>query len=290
MARTATPKPATKESSLNEEVLKEDTAALNTLAVIESETSANVLAIATRLGYEGGLTVGALEDGIRFYQRRTVEAILETGTRLCILKELTPHGEFEKRVGLLGIGYDTANRFMKALQKTLKSRNLRLLSAEVKNASAFLELVTHDDGVIENLAEMDGFDRMSASQLREKAREIEGENVAIQKLLDKKNADFDKLSRRIAKTTPDQALLDLQKEATSLMNDALGCIRGQLRQACIALKDHGDGTVDHSRFMAGLLGQVQADLTALRVEFDLPDVSNARDQALLAEQAQWANS
>jgi hypothetical protein len=60
------------------------------------------------MGYEGTLTVGALEDEIRFYQRRTVEAILETGKRLNVLKELTPHGEFQKRVEMLGFSGPTA--------------------------------------------------------------------------------------------------------------------------------------------------------------------------------------
>jgi hypothetical protein len=54
----------------------------------------------------------------------------------------------------------------------------------------------------------------------------------------------------------------------------------------IALTNHTED--DHSIFMAGLLGQMQADLNALREEFNLPDVSSAADQALAAEVAQWA--
>jgi hypothetical protein len=96
----------------------------------------------------------------------------------------------------------------------------------------------------------------------------------------------DKLSRHIAKSTPDQVLLELQKESTALMNDALGCVRGQIRQAFIALKNHTDD--DHSLFMAGLVGQLQADLHALREEFNLPDISTAAEQALAADVAQWA--
>jgi hypothetical protein len=70
------------------------------------------------------------------------------------------------------------------------------------------------------------------------------------------------------------------------MNDAIGCIRGQIRASLIALTNHTED--DHSIFMAGLLGQMQADLNALREEFNLPDVSSAADQALAAEVAQWA--
>ena len=68
------------------------------------------------------------------------------------------------------------------------------------------------------------------------------------------------------------------------MNDALGAIRGQLRQALIALQNHDE---DNGVFMAGLVGQLQADLNTLRNEFNLPDVSNAADMQVAADMAQW---
>lgn len=242
--------------------------------------------LAAQLGYEGALTVGTLEDEIRFFQRRTVEAILETGKRLLLLKKLTPHGEFESRVELLGFAYSSAQRFMQAAQKISKSPKLGLLSSQAKNGSAFLELITHDDDVIDSLAEMDDFDRMSASQLRAKVRDMAADREAIARVLANKNTQIDKLSHHIAKSTPDQVHAELLKESTALMNDALGCVRGQIRQSFIALGNHSED--DNSLFMAGLVGQLQADLNALREEFNLPDISNARDQELAAEVAQWA--
>jgi len=248
----------------------------------------DVETLAAQLGYEGHLSVGTLEDEIRFFQRRTVEALLETGKRLLILKKITPHGEFASRVELLGFAYQTANRFMQAAQKTSKSLKLRGLAEQAKNGSAYLELITHDDDVIDNLAELDNFDRMSASQLRAAARDLVAEKEATDKLLETKNKQIDKLSRHIAKATPDEVLLELQKETNKFTNDALGCVQGQLRQAFFALKNHADGSGDHTLFMAGLLGQVQAEVAALRYEFNLPDISNAVDQELAAEVAQWA--
>lgn len=138
-----------------------------------AQQNAQAMALAEELGYQGQLSVGALEDEIRFYQRRSVEALLECGKRLLLLKKMTAHGEFEQRVEMLGFSYRTASRFMQAAQKTSKSANLALLSTEVKSASAFLELVTHDDDVLENLAEMDNIDRMSASELRAALRQSE---------------------------------------------------------------------------------------------------------------------
>lgn len=256
-------------------------AAQDAYVVLQAETEQ----LAAQLGYEGALTVGTLEDEIRFFQQRTVECLLETGKRLLLLKQMTPHGEFAARVEVLGFAERTARRFMQAASKAGKSATVAVLAGRTKNQKAFLELITHDDDVIDNLAEMDGFDRMSASQLRAKVREMEADKNATEKVLANRSAQIDKLSRHIAKSTPDQVLLELQKESTALMNDALGCVRGQIRSAFIALKNHSDD--DNSLFMAGLVGQLQGDLNALREEFNLPDISTVADQALAAEVAQW---
>lgn len=291
MSRTATPAPQSKETPVNEEVIAQDFSAANELALITRETDARVQALATQMHYTGSLSVGALEDEIRFYQQRSCEALLEAGMRLLLLKEMTPHGEFAQRVELLGFHIKTAQRFMVAAEKASKNDKLSLLTSRAKNSSAFLELITHDDDVIENLSELDDFDRMSASQLRARAREMKAEKDAVEEVLTAKNASMDKLRAqltRIDKLPPDEALANLQKEATAIMNDALGAVRGGMRQALIALKNHGDD--DHSLFMAGLVGQVQADLAALREEFNLPDVSSVADAQLAAEVAEWSGA
>ena len=51
---------------------------------------------------------------------------------------------------------------MQATSKALKTPNLGVLAAQMKNQSAFLELITHDDDVIDAMAEMDDIERMSA--------------------------------------------------------------------------------------------------------------------------------
>ena len=55
-----------------------------------------------------------------------------------------------------------------------------------------------------------------------------------------------------------------------VLDESLGMVRGRLRQALVALND----AVDHpskATFMAGLVGQMQAEIAALRDEFNLPD-------------------
>ncbi|WP_324622705.1 hypothetical protein [Delftia lacustris] len=176
----------------------------NALALLE--TSANAKAMAAQMGYEGPLTVGALEDEIRFYQRRTVEAILETGKRLLVLRELTGHGnssqigtnqDFSERVELLGFSRSTAYRFMQAAAKTANSANLTALSNQIKSASAFLELVTHDDDALESLKDMDDIDRMSASQLRSTLRQAKADNKYAAEQQDKERIRAEKAEKAL---------------------------------------------------------------------------------------------
>lgn len=190
----------------------QEAAARGTLQVVEAKTTA----MAQELGYQGALTVGTLEDEIRFYQRRTVEAILETGKRLLLLREMLPKGnsqigknaEFEARLELLGFSKSTAYRFMQAAAKTAKSANLAALAGQVKNASAFLELVTHDDDVLENLAEMDDIDRLSPSQLRERLRQSEQDVKFANEKRTKAEERADKAEKKLAGKRPVVVPLD----------------------------------------------------------------------------------
>ncbi len=182
----------------------QEAGARNALAVIEAEAAT----LAQELGYQGALTVGTLEDEIRFYQRRTVEAILETGKRLMLLKKITPHGEFTQRLELLGFSERTAQRFMQAAAKTAKSAKLAVLQYEIKSASAFLELVTHDDDVLENLQDMDDIDRLSASQLRERLRQAEQDVKFANEKRAKADERADKAEKKLAGKRPVVVPLD----------------------------------------------------------------------------------
>lgn len=223
------------ESELDEGRLQEAQDAATQLGRLNAEQASRAITIAQQVGYEGSMTVGAIEDEIRFYQRRTVEAILETGKRLLVLKELTPHGEFTSRVELLGFSDRTARRFMQAAAKTAKSAILADLSRQAKNGLAFLELVTHDDEVLEGLQNMDDFDRMSASQLRQKAREQEADLKASAEVMAGKDRKINEHARRAAKFNfstdwPEQidaAVKTIEQYANS--NEAL---LGLVMQAC----------------------------------------------------------
>lgn len=180
--------------------------AWNELAAMEHEAGENAIAVARQVGYDGTLTVGALEDEIRFYQRRTAEACIELGKRLLILKELSVHGEFKQRVELLGFAYRTASRFMQAAMKTSKSANLALLSGQVGNASKFLELLVLDDEEIDVLSSgesvrgitLDKIDTMSYSELKKALREANGTLAAKDAVIASKNAAIDDQAEKLA--------------------------------------------------------------------------------------------
>ena len=113
-----------------------------------SEHAQKLGVLATQLGYQGALTVGAIEDEIRFYQQRTVEACMELGKRLLILKEMTPHGEFNKRMEMLNFTPRMAQKFMSAVLKFSKTNSNSLLQ-KAGNQTKLLELVMLDDDEIE---------------------------------------------------------------------------------------------------------------------------------------------
>lgn len=163
--------------------------------------SSNAIALADQLGYDGALTFGALEDEIRFYQRRSVEAALELGKRLLLLKEMTPHGEFSQRVELLGINSRMAQRFMGATLKFAKSDTKSFLHA-AGNQTKLLELVVLDDEEIAELAgggsargiDLDDIAAMTVTDLRKALREARENEQAMGRVLQEKNAKLDELA------------------------------------------------------------------------------------------------
>lgn len=273
MARPPKALPAPTPDNTDEARLEQAGQAAQELTVIHREANESANSLAHQLGYDGSLTVGALEDEIRFYQRRTVEACLELGKRLLILKELTPHGEFDRRIELLGFAKTAAWRFMTAAKKTSKSSTLELLSSQVKSMGVFLELITHDDDVIENMAEMDALDKMSASQVRELARSLKADIEAKDKVLGEKSAALTKAqvaNKKLQQATPDAALASLLKELSEAEMSATAAIRGPLRQGFdLVLKHDLEHGTQSKEVLSGFLLQMEVVLQELREDFGI---------------------
>ena len=145
--------------------------------------------LAEELGYEDSLTVGALEDGIRFYQQRTAECCLELGKRLLLLKELSMHGEFNNRLALLGFNDRAARRFMSAARRFTKTDKLSVLINKSHSQSKLLELLVLDDGELEDLANggetsgvtLDEIECMTATELRKQLRRYKDGSLTDEK-------------------------------------------------------------------------------------------------------------
>jgi hypothetical protein len=292
------PRQATATPEFSVTVIDKDvSSALDAQMMHEAQHESHVRAVALKVGYQlDTIDPDLIQRDIAANMRRSVEACLEVGRGLVVLKEICGHGNFAQRLDVLNIDIHVASRFINAGTKFSKLPTSATLKA-IGNQSKLFEMLVLDD---EQIAEfeltgqtgelkLDDVATMSVKELRAALREAKLDKATDEKMLSDRDTTIKKLQRRIDKTTPDQALLDLQKESTELMNDALGCLRGQMRQACIALRSHAEryDAGDQQVFMAGLVGQIQGELNTLRHEFNLPDVSTAVEQQLVAESQQW---
>ena len=162
--------------------------------------------LATQLGYEGALTLGAIEDEIRFYQQRTVEACMELGKRLLIMKEMTPHGEFEKRIEILGFSPRMARKFMSAVLK-FSNRNSNTVLTVTKSQTKLLELVVLDDDELDVIEQggsigdvsLDTIETMSVRELKKALRDAKADIDAKEQVIKTKDQKANELLAENAK-------------------------------------------------------------------------------------------
>ena len=252
------------------------------LALSQRETT--VRAVAQQLGYQlpaDATDPDLIQRDIAANMRRSVEACLEVGRGLAVLKAACEHGQFVARLDVLGVEPRVAQKFMQSAAKFAKAPTSALLKA-AGNQSKLFEMLVLDDEQIEELEltgqtgelSLDDVATMSVKELRAALREARAEHDATKAVMSKKQSRIDQLERaqaRIAKLPPDEELEKLQQEATTHLLAAQGAIRGQLRAALIALQNHQE---DNSTFMAGMVGQLMADLSLLRDEFNLPSLAD----------------
>lgn len=296
MARKPAPAPESKETALIPGALEGDTAAANQIALARLDQNKRVTALAQQLNYEGSTDPAVLENSAKDVLRRMNMAIFELGAYLLMLKEACEHGHFLPALERLGMSADVAQRYMAVTRRFANATAARHL--ESSGLSKMVELLSLGDEKLDELTELgqtgelalDNVATMTVKELRAAVREAKAEKEADAALLEKKNAKIDKLERdlrRVNKLPADEQLVLLKKEAAAIAADAEGAILGGLRQALIKLNAHEEAT-PQSVFMAGLVGQVQAQLTALREEFNLPDAAGLAERELASDVSQWA--
>ena len=224
---------------IDHDTVEQGVSALQVQGEQQQQAQENAMVLAARFGYDGALTVPGLEDEIRFYQRRSVEAVLETGKRLLLLKEISAHGEFMPSLERLGIGYEVSKKLMAV---TLKFANPNQSSSTVLslpnlNQGKLFELLVLDEGEIEALdhgetvrgVSLDDVDCMSVSELRRALRTAKADHAL--ELADKdaviqqKNGKIDELvndKTRRERMTDAEILADLEKQLSDVSLLTLG--------------------------------------------------------------------
>lgn len=296
MARNPTPAPESKEVPVNQAVIDTEFAAANELALVKREANERVTALATELNYQGSTDLAVLENSARDAIRRIGMGIFELGGYLLLLKEGLGSAGITPVLERLGISQPAASKYMSIAKRFANystSNNLEKLGF-----SKMAELLPLDDSQLVDLVDegqtgelaLDDVARMSVKQLRAAVRKERAEVKASEDVLATKNKAIDKLQRdvqRIDRLPVDEQLQICKKEATVIATDAEAVILGGLRQAVIKINEYSGASGQHDVFLAGLVGQVQAQLNALREEFNLPDVSSASTKQLASEMAEW---
>lgn len=205
-----------------------------------SQLAVSTARLAESLGYQGSLTIGSLEDEIRFYQQRTAEACIEMGKRLLILKEMCPHGEFAQRIEILGFQPRMAQKFMQAVLKITQSNaNSNSLLASAGTQTKLLELVTLDDDDLEALSHgdsvgnitLDDIETMSVRELKKALKEARADATAKEELLAGKDRKINELDSKLTvRKQPDQ-FKQVQIEVEQHINDELAQATASLMTA-----------------------------------------------------------
>lgn len=270
--------------------------AANQLAVMHEERQATVRAVAAQLGYQlpaDCTDPDLIQRDIAANMRRSVEACLEVGRGLRVLKEACEHGNFISRLDSLGVEVRVAQRFMQAAVKFTNASTSTHLIKAIGSSSKLIEMLVLDDEQIEELEltgqtgelKLDDIATMSVKELRTKLREARDNAEAQSRLLADKNTKIDELAAKLTtrkthvKTPPpDVEGEEIRKEASVFAFEAESVVRGKLRAAFQALTEHTEKHgMPHDDFMAGLLGQMELAVRQLRSEFGVKDAPDGEE-------------
>jgi hypothetical protein len=263
-----------------------------------ADAASRALALAKQIGYElpaDSTNPDMIQRDIAANLRRSIEACLEIGRGLLVLKAACKHGEFMPRVASLGISIDLAGRFMTGARKFSNSATSRNLLPKIESQSKLLELIVLDDEQLEELAEtgqtgelkLDDIACMSVSELRKKLREARQQVAVKDKVAENNQKTIQQLQERLVKQhrmkgtetalTPDapdepgpddladDALADFEATVISFREYVV-----DLRSAFTTLKEAiGEGPRLISRRHAAL-EQILGEIRQVALDFDVP--------------------
>ena len=193
MGRTANKPTLNTDNAISVEVAERKGQAAQELVLIEQQQDALVRATAATLGYmlpADATDPDLIQRDISANMRRSVEACLEVGKGLAVLKAACPHAQYMPRLEVLGIDVHVAARFIQAATKFSKLPTSATLVKAIGNQSKLFEMLVLDDEAIDELAEfgqtgeltLDDVATMSVKELRSALRDERQERQAGDKV------------------------------------------------------------------------------------------------------------
>jgi hypothetical protein len=260
MARKAKEIALAEPPAVEDAVVRADLQTADALVVAQQQQDSRVRAVALQLGYQlpaDATDPDLIQRDIAANMRRSVEACLEVGRGLRVLKEACQHGQFMARLDVLGIEQRVANQFMQAALKFSKWTSTSTLNS-IGNQTKLFEMLVLDDEQIEELEltgqtgelTLDDVATMSVKELRAALREAREQAKAKDRLMADKNAKIDELSASL-ETKPagpvtqpwDEKVAPFKAEVSAhfdLMEESIG--RLTLCHDAILQGDFGEST------------------------------------------------
>lgn len=261
----------------------------NRMAVLHSEQDASVRALAVQLGYQlpaDCTDPDLIQRDIAANMRRSVEACLEVGRGLSVLKAACGHGQFLPRLEVLGIDDGVARKFMQAAAK-FANRSAPMIKA-IGSQSKLFELLILDGDEIDELdltgqtgeLSLDDVASMSIKELRSALRESRERYSAQGEVMARKNLELDETRQQLEQTrrlvqarSRDELARVLRQETAAAAYEVEAALQGSLRAAFAQLEEHRrESGEDHLTFKAALVRQLEITLAAIRSEFHLPQL------------------
>lgn len=274
---------------MNEAALDNAETAGRELVVAREQQEENVRAIAAQLGYQLPADCAdpdLIQRDIAANMRRSVEACLEVGRGLRVLKEACEHGQFIARLEVLGLDRVVAWKFIQAAQKFSNVSSTKHLTKAIGNQTKLFEMLVLDDEQIEELEltgqtgelKLDDIATMSVKELRAALREERAEHKANKTVLDETTQKLNQLKAKQARVkppTPDQVGADLRGDTCKYVTEAEGLIRGSIRDGFLQLREHAEEHGgNHDEFMAGILAQLEHCITEVRNELEIKQAAD----------------
>ncbi|SDU75336.1 hypothetical protein [Pseudomonas sihuiensis] len=260
------------------------------VATLSAEHEAKVRAVAAQIGYQlpaDCTDPDLIQRDIAANMRRSVEACLEVGRGIRVLREACGHGEFIERLDALGIDDGVARKFMRSVTRFASLGSDSALTRALGNQSKLFEMLVLDDEEIQELEltgqtgelSLDDVATMSVKELRKALRETREDKKALAQVNADKNAKIDELSAALAKkpkvivVQPVEEAKQLRQEVVATAYEVESTLQGTLRKAFSDLEQLAQQTgEDHRSFTAALVRNLEVTLMAIRSEFHLPEL------------------